>query len=364
MTNDKFVCIAVLLFSLLLAAALETIVLVITQTSRSHSKLKLAGASFFPISLFVFSICILAYSNTASQYAISNNLPSAKELLRLLTGNLLLLGVGIKDDISGIRKRYKILFQFIAAAIMVWSGLYINNLYGLFNIRNLAPWAGIPFTILLSIVIMNIIKIIDIADGLASGLLGVACVSLGILFLVKGMLFYSLICTILSGILVPFFYYNVFNTSHKVFIGSTGSLTLGFMISYLAIHFAMNIPNSYASFRSPFIIVLSILFIPLFDGLRVILVRAYRGRPFFQPDRRHIHHKLIDAGISHSMAMVSLIICTSLMIVLNVFLSNKVNVNILLAIDILFWLELVLVLDIKLKGLIKKIKLTNATFFS
>ena len=165
------------------------------------------------------------------------------------------------------------------------------------------------------------------------------------------MYFYSLICAILVGILIPFFYYNVFKTSRKVFMGDTGSLTLGFFLSYLGVRFAMDVPHAYNAyeFSSPVMISLSALFIPLFDALRVMLERACMGKSMFMPDRRHIHHKLLDLGFSHRKVMVSLVLCSALLVLLNVLVVSVLNINILFVINIALWIGLVTVLNMHLK---------------
>jgi len=310
---------------------------------------RLAGISFFPILLFVISIFVLIYSTQTTPKSILIYEPAIKRLFGLVGGNLLLLGVGIKDDIVGARYRDKMIVQIIAAIILVSGGLYINDFNGLFGIGEIPTWVGVPFTILLIVFITNATNLIDGADGLASGISGVALISLGILFMMRGMYFYTVICTILVGILIPFFYYNVFNPSRKIFMGDSGSLTLGFLLAYLGIRFAMNTPQSYEVFNSPVMIALSALFIPLFDALRVMLERACVGKSMFLPDRRHIHHKLLDLGFSHRKVMVNLVLCAALLVLLNVLLVSMLNINIVFILDIALWLGLVAFLNIQLK---------------
>lgn len=316
---------------------------------------RLGGVTFFPILLFVISIFVIIYSTTSTPESILKYEPTMRRLFGLIGGSLLLWFVGVRDDIVGVRYRDKMRAQLFAAILLTCSGLYINDFNGLFGLREIPEWAGIPFTVLLIMFITNSINLIDGTDGLASGISGVAFISLGILFLINNMFFYSLVCAILVGVLIPFFYYNVFKTTRKVFMGDTGSLTLGFILAYLGIRFAMNTPETYGKFHSPVIISLSILFIPLFDALRVMIGRAMEGKSMFLPDRRHIHHKLLDLGYSHRKVMVSLVIYASLLAATNVFLSSRININLLFALDFLFWFEVILLLNIMLKRKRKEI---------
>ncbi len=365
--------IGLLIFSLFSSVVLEMMVLPriiyiakkkslydLPNSRKSHVQPipRLAGVSFFPILLFVFSVSILILIKFQADESLASLEPALRKMFGLIAGNILLLGVGFKDDLVGSRYRHKMIVQFLAATLLVSGGLYINNFNGLFGFWEISDWIGMLFTIFLIVFITNAINLIDGADGLASGISGVALISFGILFFLRGMFFYSLICIILVGILIPFFYYNVFNTSRKVFMGDTGSLTLGFLLAYLGVRFAMANPdNNYSLFDSPVLIALSALFIPVFDALRVMLERASVGKSMFLPDRRHIYHKLLDLGFSHRKVMVSLVICAGLLVFVNVMLLHLLNINIMFVIDIVLWLGFVQVLNLMLA---KKVKLKTS----
>jgi UDP-N-acetylmuramyl pentapeptide phosphotransferase/UDP-N-acetylglucosamine-1-phosphate transferase len=356
--------IGLLIFSLFCSVVLEMMVLPriiyiakkkslydLPNARKSHEQPipRLAGVSFFPILLFVFSVSILILIKFQADDSLASLEPALRKMFGLIAGNILLLGVGFKDDLVGSRYRHKMIVQFLAASLLVSGGLYINNFNGLFGICEIPDWIGMLFTIFLIVFITNAINLIDGADGLASGISGVALISFGILFFLRGMFFYSLICIILVGILIPFFYYNVFNTSRKVFMGDTGSLTLGFLLAYLGIRFAMaDLGHNYSLFDSPVLIALSALFVPVFDALRVMLERVFVGKSMFLPDRRHIHHKLLDLGFSHRKVMVSLVVCAGLLVFMNVMLLHLLNINIMFVIDILLWLGFVQILNIML----------------
>lgn len=302
---------------------------------------RIAGVTFLPIMILVLLVVLLAlswYKSWAINWFVMSLFP---KLAGFVGGGILLGFVGIKDDLVGSRYRNKMIVQFVAACLMVMGGVYINDFNGLFGLHEIPAWAGIPFTVLLTVFITNSINLIDGADGLASGIAGVAFVSLGILFLYKGMFFNALICIILLGVLIPFFYYNVFNTRRKVFMGDTGSLTLGFVLAYLGVRFAMTTPEMKGHVECPVMIALSALFIPLFDALRVMLERAFEGKPMFLPDRRHIHHKLLDMGFTHRKVMVSIVACALLLVLLNLWMVQVMDINLVFAIDIASWLLLV-----------------------
>jgi UDP-N-acetylmuramyl pentapeptide phosphotransferase/UDP-N-acetylglucosamine-1-phosphate transferase len=149
---------------------------------------------------------------------------------------------GITDDLIGVRYRQKFVIQILCACFFSIAELWINDLYGLLGIYAIPNWIGIPFTILTIVFITNAINLIDGIDGLASGLSSVALLVFGLLFIEKGLWMYSMLAFSTLGVLVPFFYYNVFGNAErarKIFMGDTGSLTLGYILSFLAIKYSL-----------------------------------------------------------------------------------------------------------------------------
>jgi len=365
MIKDYFVSlIGMLIFSLISSVVLEMMALPrvifiakkkglydIPDARKSHKQLvpRLAGATFFPILLFVFSLCTMIIMRLMPDESTVSLFPVLRKMFGAIAGCLILWGIGLKDDLVGSRYSHKMAVQLIAAILMVSGGLYINNFNGLFGIWEIPSWIGMPFTVLLTVFITNAVNLIDGADGLASGISGVALISFGLLSFMRELFFFSLICVILIGILIPFFYYNVFNTSRKVFMGDTGSLTLGYFLAFLGVRFSMNMPGHYEMFNSPVIISLSALFIPLFDALRVMLGRAFAGKSMFMPDRRHIHHKLLDLGFSHRKVMISLVLCAGMLVLVNVILQSFMDINLVFAFDMIVWIGSVQIINAMLR---------------
>lgn len=311
--------------------------------SQTYSLSGLAGISIFPIMLFVISICALIASFGFNMEFIHESRPI--HIASLACGCLLIWGAGLIDNISGESyKKKKVIIQLLAAIILVFGEVYINNFNGLFGIQSIPSWVGIPFTIALVMFITNAINQID-DNGIICGISGVALIAFGYFFLQRGLFFYALICTILTGILIPFFYYNVFKSTSKLFIGNTGSLTLGYLLAFLGVRYAMDTDANYEQLTSPVIISLSVMFIPLFDALRVMLVRICKGKSPFQSDRRHIHHKLLDLGMSEKKVMVYLVVCAVILIILNINIVKFLNINAVLTIDIILSLIFIQVLN-------------------
>ena len=250
---------------------------------------------------------------------------------------------GIKDDLVGLRYRSKFVIQIIAASLIPLSGLWINNLYGLFGIDELTPWLGIPFTILLTVFIVNAINLIDGIDGLASGLSSISLLTLGSLYLYYDQWIYAMLAFSTLGVLLPFFYYNVFgkvNRCKKIFMGDTGSLTLGYILAFLAIAYANNNPERAPYSEGAIVVAFSTLIVPMFDVIRVILVRVRNHKGLFEADRNHIHHKFLDMGFSTRKAMIYILAMALFFSCLNIILIYVMNNNILLLSDIVAWISL------------------------
>ena len=195
---------------------------------------RLGGLSFFPVILFC--VCCFIGLRLLLGGPLDQLLPPAMtaELLLFTAGLTLLYIVGVADDLIGVRYSKKFIVQLLTALMLPLSGLYVNNLYGLFGIHALSPFIGVPLTLVLVVFITNAINLIDGIDGLASGLSMVALAVFGGLFVWNNWWVYALVAFVSIGVLIPFFSYNVFGNAsrgRKIFMGDTGSLMLGYLLS-------------------------------------------------------------------------------------------------------------------------------------
>ncbi len=291
---------------------------------------RLGGVSFLPVLLLVILIVLYIKVNVWNF-----QLETLGILMMLVCGMLILYITGIKDDLSGVSYQKKFFMQFIASIFLVASGNYINNFYGLFGIYEIPLVIGVPFTILLCMFITNSINLIDGIDGLASGISAFALATYGYMFFISKQWSFSILCFSMLGILVPFFYYNVFS-KNKIFMGDTGSLLLGYLLSFLGIRLAMNIPELSVSHPSNSILTAgAALFVPMFDAIKVMYARLCIHRSMFYPDRRHIHHRLIDIGLSQRSAMLILVFAAILITLSNYYAAKYIDINVIFIIDII-----------------------------
>lgn len=304
---------------------------------------RLGGVSFFPTILFSFCSVLAIREFLGYGISASRAVYLLPECLLLVCGLTLLYLVGIADDLIGVRYRQKFIVQIFCACLFPLSGLWINDLYGLLGINAVPAWLGMPLTVLLVVFITNAINLIDGIDGLASGLSSVSLLVLGSLFMHKELWSYSIIAFATFGVLVPFFYYNVFGKAErcrKIFMGDTGSLTLGYILSFLAIKYSQYNPDVTPYTNGAFIIAFSTLIVPAFDVIRVIMVRIRMGKSPFEPDRNHIHHKFLAMGFTSRKTMILILLISCSFSAINIFLMPYVDSIVLLIADISIWVGL------------------------
>ena len=257
-----------------------------------------------------------------------------------LCGLFLLYLTGMMDDLIGVRYRSKFLIQILCGILLVASGLCFDNLYGLFGIEAMPYYIGAPFTVFIIVYILNAINLIDGIDGLASGLSIIAFFAFGCMFIRLQWWMYAFICLATIGVLLPFFYYNVYGNVHrgrKIFMGDTGSLTIGMLLAVMAIRLSMSDPLKESTFPGAVVIAFSFLIVPMLDVVRVVLHRWRERKPLFLPDRNHIHHKFIALGLSQRQAMACIIGIALSFAVVNVFLIHCLSTTILFLLDVAVW---------------------------
>ena len=301
---------------------------------------RIGGVSFVPCILFSLLLVHGVFYMFIDKIEENWIYPNYSEISFFICGLLLLYLGGVKDDLVGMRYKYKFIIQIITASLIVFSGLYINNLYGLFNIYEIATWIGMPLTIIAIVFVINAVNLIDGMDGLASGISIFALCVYGTLFLLNDALTYSVLAFSTVGVLIPFYYYNVFGNvkkGRKLFMGDSGSLTLGLILGFLALQYIHYNLGEINPIGDTLIIAISPILIPMLDVMRVILSRAKNRKHLFKADRGHIHHKFIDMGMSKSTALVLLLLISSGFCVLNFILMKWLDSLLIIIIDVVLW---------------------------
>ncbi len=260
----------------------------------------------------------------------------------VVTACIVIAVIGIKDDIVSLSPIKKFIGQLVAATIIVvWSDLRIVSWFGIFGIQDLPFLISVTFSIFTILVIINAFNFIDGIDGLAASLGIISSIAYGIYFYFFDPNFqHAILAFSLTGALIGFLYYN--RTPAKIFMGDTGSMLIGIIMAMLAIEFInLNYNSGIRVIRhtSAPTLAMSIIFLPLFDVVRVIIIRLVRGRSPFKPDKNHLHHLLLNMGFSHMKATLVLTLFQILLITIAFLLHFKGNYwigFILLIITLLF----------------------------
>ena len=314
---------------------------------------RLGGLSFFPVILMSMALVMGFRLYLWSSDVSSLSLGMLHEYLFLFVGMTLLYLVGVCDDLVGVGYRYKFVVQVVSALLLVLSGNWFDSFGGLFGIYSVPVWVGVPFTVFIVVYITNAINLIDGIDGLASGLCCIALSVLSVIFFLRGQYVYALLAICTLGILMPFWCYNVFgnaNRGHKLFMGDAGSLTLGYVISFLIIH--MSVTNEVSpTLSNPYMVIaFSTVLVPLLDVIRVVLHRLREHKNPFLPDKNHFHHKLLRTGMRVRVVMVCIIAISAFFILLNSSLAWRVDITYLFFLNLFCWS----ILHVGLNGLIKR----------
>jgi UDP-GlcNAc:undecaprenyl-phosphate/decaprenyl-phosphate GlcNAc-1-phosphate transferase len=238
--------------------------------------------------------------------------------------------LGIKDDIVVLTPLKKFLGQLVAAAILIFKGgVIINSMYGFLGIHELPYGFSVALTFFTIIVITNSFNLIDGVDGLAGSLGLLATSAMGVYFFLAQQHMYSVMAFSMAGALSAFLIFNV--SPAKIFMGDTGSLLVGTVNAILVIKFIQVASTAAYNMYLPSApaIGFAILFVPLFDTLRIFGYRILSRRSPFSPDRNHVHHLLLEKGCSHNM-VTFLAVAFNVVIIAFTFIGRNLGNTILL----------------------------------
>jgi len=261
------------------------------------------------------------------------------DLQYILCALVIIFLIGAKDDILPVSPKVKLMGQFGAAAILAFKAeITLTSLYGLFGLYDLPEIVAIPLTIFTIIVVINAFNLIDGINGLAGGITCVVVLTLGTWFFLVERIELAIVAFSLMGATLGFLKYNI--TPAKIFMGDTGSLLLGLICSVLIIEFidynrVLTEQNHPYMISSGPAVAIGILVLPLFDTLRVFITRILKGKSPFYPDRTHIHHLLLDTGLTHMQATVVLVIVNIAFIIFVYLLQDLGSLNLLILLTLI-----------------------------
>jgi UDP-GlcNAc:undecaprenyl-phosphate GlcNAc-1-phosphate transferase len=241
------------------------------------------------------------------------------KLLGFLAGVVIVVTMGVIDDIFTLKARYKLIFQVAAAVIIVLSGTRIENVTNPFaasGMSSLNIYLSYALTILWIVGITNALNLIDGLDGLAAGVSSIASLSLFVVAVIVGDPYSALLTAILAGATLGFLPYN-FNPA-KIFMSDSGANFLGFSLAFISIQGAL---KSYATISIA--IPLLILGLPLFDTIFAIIRRVVSKKSIMEADRGHLHHRLMDMGLSQRQAVIMMYVLSATLGLCAIVLADK-----------------------------------------
>jgi len=297
------------------------------RKQHDHGIPRLGGVAIF----VSFTITALLFSMTEKSLPINY----------LLTACIILFAMGLKDDLSGVNSRTKFFIQFVVASILVVMGnIRLTSMYGVFGIHDLPYWPSVALSVLTIILIVNAFNLIDGIDSLAGATGVIANGCFAGLFIYMGQYELGAVSLAMAGAILGFLKFNI--TPAKIFMGDTGSLLIGLISVVMAIKFIEL--NKFTTIKSPDIysapaLAVAILIGPIFDTLRVFILRISTGVSPFKADRKHIHHRMLKLGFTHLQTTLILIALNALCIMMAlVFRSygNSILLGLILTICLLF----------------------------
>ncbi|MEE0860300.1 MAG: MraY family glycosyltransferase [Paludibacteraceae bacterium] len=265
-----------------------------------------------------------------------------------MIGLFAIMVIGFIDDILVLTPLSKLLGETLAGiALIGFADIRITHLHGIFGIHEIGIIPSYLISLFILIAIINAVNLIDGIDGLASGLGILYCLFFAIYFGLVGEAGWSFIGIGMIGSLAVFFIYNVFGNRDKIFMGDSGSLLLGYLLTAFVFRFCEinalgSIPAQFHMGASP-AVAICVLTVPIFDTIRVSITRIKKGRSPFQPDKNHIHHLLLRTGLSHIQTTCILLFVSLLFIALGIVGRNW-NLWLLLIVDFALATVLTLIL--------------------
>jgi len=270
---------------------------------------RLGGVAIF----LAFSVSLTLWLALSLLFPRLVNGLAPETLLRIYIPACLIFCLGIYDDLRGTSPYVKFAVQAIAAGMLFAGGMRVFNLPLIFGSHPLPWFVGLPLTVLWVVAVTNAFNLIDGLDGLAAGSALFSTMVFFVVALVNHSWLGSLMSVTLAGAVLGFLRFN-FNPA-TIFLGDSGSLFIGFMLSALALAGAQKAPT----FVAVAIPVVS-FGLPILETLLSVLRRLISGRPIFTADREHIHHKLLQLGFSHRQVVIVLYAVSAMFAMLSLFL--------------------------------------------
>ena len=295
---------------------------------KEHFEMEIGGMPLFPIMLI--SMCFtFTFPHVFQLEAIQQQVePTILRIMQIIVGCAFLYIMGVKDDFNGTDTKYKFLVLILTAAMFPATGLWINDLHGLFGIHAIPQWAGMPLTLLLAAFLTQLPSITDSPDGRFIGI----CTMLVMLFMTLSIYcnhaMSAIIASATIGATLPFSLCKKFSKKWgKTLIGSSGNYILGYILSYMTIGLTRQCGDRLPG--EAVMVCFGIIILPLMDALRVLKDRVAENRDILKPDKNQMQHLLIRAGVPKRLVSLTHILVILVFTALNllcVCLGTKITI--------------------------------------
>lgn len=257
---------------------------------------------------------VLGFSVTVLMIFFFDRGMSTKQFIGFFIGAMLIAVLGVLDDMKNLPAKLKFCVQIVAALIVIFSGTRIHVV--LWPVTAALQKFSVPITLIWIVGVTNAVNLIDGLDGLAAGVSSIAALSLMVLCIMTGSNTAVVLTAALAGACLGFLPRN-FNPA-EIFMGDTGSTFLGFVLAVTSI---LGVFKGYALLAVSVSVLC--LGLPVFDTIFAMLRRMAKHQPIMQPDRGHLHHRLIDRGFSQKQAVLILYAISFCLGCLAIFISFK-----------------------------------------
>lgn len=248
-----------------------------------------------------------------------------------LSAMAVMWAIGTWDDLRDLPAEFRFAVELVLIWVLgVFGDIGINDFYGLWGLQDVPMYYAMPVSVIAGVGIINAINLMDGVDGYCSGFGIMASILFSVFFFSAGDSMMGCFCLICAGALIPFLLHNVFGERSKMYIGDGGSLMLGAALSVNVLTMLSGRPEYAAMAERGMGLIafsLAVLAVPVFDTLRVMCIRIYRGKSPFHSDRTHLHHLFIEMGFSHLGAALS-IIGINLLVVAVWYVSWRAGVSV------------------------------------
>ena len=346
---NSFVVLTIIALVASLACGLVTIPLVLDFCKRKglydmpnirkvHKRAipRLGGVVFLPCVLIG---CVVAFMMAHWQGV--SRIELSLWSIYFLVGTGAIYMTGLIDDLVGLKALNKLVVPIFAALAFPLSGLWLNDLYGLFGIHQLSWWVGSLLTVGMVVFISNAINLIDGIDGLAGSLSVLAMTGFLLAFAHDGMWYFVVLIASMIGVVLAYLYYNIWgdaDRNRKIFMGDTGSLSIGFILAFLCLKLTVRTQNVNIHYdEEKVLLAFTLIIIPVFDSFRVAVVRLWHRRSPILPDKNHIHHKLLRAGLSHHRALIVVLLLALGFVGANYLLHFFVGASVIIVVDVVIY---------------------------